>query len=181
TSRGLVRTVNCFADGLSMSDRSSLGDLQRLENEQSYVDQLAALRYQYIRDERDLQRRRTIVQNLLYGNTSTYASGFYPGAVPAGGYWGWGGGWGYGLPLGYAYPGVVSTAEAYPSGNAGTTTQSLLFGVGDEGVIKTEMARVLAGQATPQYAAEVRNELASAQNRAMRSETLAKTLNLPRA
>jgi hypothetical protein len=168
---GPVRTVHYFADGLSQSERASVSDLQRLENEMSYTDQLARLRYQYIRDERDLQRRRTVVQNLLYGNSTTYGSGFYPGAF-------YGGYYGYGYPLlGYGYPFFGGYYPGYV-GAAGTTTQSLAFGIGDEGVIKTEMARVLAAQSSPTYATQVRQDYYSALERASNDPKLAAALGL---
>jgi hypothetical protein len=170
---GPMRTVHYYVEGLSMGERASLSDLQRLENEVAFTDQLAALRQQYIRDERELQRRRAVVQNLLYGTSTTYATGFYPGAVWVGGY-----PYGYGLPLSYAYPNVVTTAALYPIGSVGTTTQSLLFGIGDEGVIKTEMARVLASQASPQYAALARQEYLTALDRASNDPKLGRVLGL---
>jgi hypothetical protein len=169
---GPARSVHFFADGLTTGERASLADVQRLENEMAYTDDLARLRAQYIRDERELQRRRTIVQNLLYGNSSTYGTGFYPGGF-------FGGAYGFGFPyLGYGFgyggffPGYV--------GSAGTTTQSLAFGVGDEGVIKTEMARVLAAQSSPTYATQVRQDYFSALDRAANDQRLAQVMGLKR-
>lgn len=172
---GPVRTVHYYADGLSTGERASLSDLQRLENEMAFTNNLANLRNQYVRDERDMQRRRFTVQNLLYGNSTSYSSGFYPGGF--GGWGGWGGG--FGLPLAYSYPFVGGWGGwgGY-SGNAGVTTQSLAFGMGDEGVIKNEMARVLATQSSPAYAAQVRREYHAALDNAANDKRLAGVLGL---
>lgn len=171
---GPVRSVHYYADGLSTGERASLSDLQRLENEMAFTSNLANLRNQYIRDERDMQRRRFTVQNLLFGNSSTYTSGFYPG----GGYGGFGG---FGTPLAFSYPYLGGGWGGFPggySGNAGLTTQSLAFGMGDEGVIKNEMARVLAAQSSPAYAAQVRRDYYSALDNAASDKRLAGVLGL---
>jgi hypothetical protein len=74
----------------------------------------------------------------------------------------------------------VSTSAFFPGyvGSAGTTTQSLAFGVGDEGVLKTELARAIAAQSSPQYATQVRQEYYSALDRAANDPRLAGMLGL---
>jgi hypothetical protein len=169
---GDMRSVHYFADGLSASERASLSDVQRLENEVAFTENLARLRAQYVRNERELERRRAGVQNLLYGTSTTYGSGFYPGTF-SGGYYG------YGYPLlGYGYPGFYNAFYPGYVGSAGTTTQNLAFGVGDEGVIKTEMARVLAAQSSPTYATQARQDYYSALERAASDQRLASVMEL---
>jgi hypothetical protein len=174
---GPLRTVHYFSPDLSQGERIALSDLQQAENNLALSDNLTALRNQYVRDERELQRRRTIVQNLLYGNSTSYASGFYPGFAHGGGFYGGFAGPGFfGYAPGLGWGGGFGTP--YPIGNAGTTTQSLAFGVGDEGAIKTEIARVLATQATPAYATQARADYHAALGRAGESKNLASALNL---
>jgi hypothetical protein len=151
---GSTRTVHYFADRATPQEHAALAELTRLENESALADELVLLRRQYVNDERLFEAHRTNVQRLLYGYSTQYSAGLYPEYWPGYGWnWGWGGysfgNWGGGLGV---YPYLYG-------GYYGTSSRSLAHGVGDEGRIKTEMARTLAAQATPGYAAEVNQAL----------------------
>jgi hypothetical protein len=149
---GPSRTVHYFAPGSSPGEQQMYRDLARAENEQGYAERLMALRKQYVAGEQGLESARANLQPLLYGRAvdQPYAAG-YLGCGWGGGGWGWGGwgggGWGGGGWGGYG-------------GVSGTTTQSLGIGIGPEGAIKEAMAKVMAQQATPEYAAAVDRQLA---------------------
>jgi hypothetical protein len=177
---GAARTVHYIADGLSPSEDSSLRDLERAENDVAVADQLLALKLQYIRDERQLQARRTEVQRLLYGYSSETTAGL-SGVTGAPGYFGYGP---YGVSGGYYYPGY-GFSGAYGTGSygfgagyggyagfVGSGSNSLAYGVGDEGAIKTEIAKVLASESSPAYAAQARGNLIGAMLRAGESKAL---------
>jgi hypothetical protein len=130
---GATRTVHYVPAGASAADQTRVRDRERAENDAALADDLAMLRRQYVRDESFLQNRRTNVQQLFYGYSNQIGGGYYPG-------WGWGG---YLLGyLGYGY--------GYPYFGFGVgASNSLMWGVGDEGVIKRELARTLAGPSAP--------------------------------
>jgi hypothetical protein len=175
---GPVRTVHYVYDNVSPSEESSMRDLERAENEVALADQLLALKLQYVRDERQLQSRRTEVQRLLYGYSSETTAGL-SGAT--GGYpFGLGYG-GYGVTGGFFYPGygiAGAGAAGYPFGGGvgfggyvGSGSNSLAYGVGDEGAIKTEIAKVLANEANPGYAAGAEAKLAASLSHASQYES----------
>jgi hypothetical protein len=168
---GPVRTVHYINRGLSPGEQAAARDLERAENEVALADQLLDLRIQYVADEQALQAHRRHMQELLYGYSSqtTAQAGVFSGPgygyspyYGYGGYWGrgWGGGWG-------GYASVSSSAF-----------NSLAYGVGDEGVIKSEMARTLAGQAVPEYAARAGQGLSAALARASQYESFRSALGL---
>jgi hypothetical protein len=142
---GPYRTTHYIYRGDSPSEAATLRDLERSENEVAIADELQRLRLQYVRNERDFEQRRHDVQKLLYGYNSDYTASLYTTTGFSGGYGYpyWGGYW----PNGYGYYG------AYGFGSGASASNTLAVGVGDEGRIKTEIARTLAGQATPEYAA----------------------------
>jgi hypothetical protein len=172
---GPVRTVHYIYDNVSPSEESSLRDLERAENEVAVADQLLALKLQYIRDERQLQSRRTEVQRLLYGYSSETTTGL-AGAV---GFPGFAGVGGFPVTGGAFFPGVGITgpgAAAFPfgvgfGGFVGSGSNSLAYGVGDEGQIKMEMAKVLAAESNPEYAAHANAKLSASLSRASQYET----------
>jgi hypothetical protein len=155
---GSARTVHYFLDHATPAEALELSRHETAENEFLLTAELSALRRQYINDERFLQARRTNVQQLLYGYSTEYAVSLYPA---------WGYGW-YGYPFGFGFP--------YLYGNmTGTAAHSLAFGVGDEGVIKNEIARTFAPLTTPAHAAEVYQNL----QRPFASPRLAKIFGPP--
>jgi hypothetical protein len=132
---GARRSVHYVTSGDSLAnDQAALRDLERVENEAALAGQLAALRREYVDDERLLEKRRTNVQLQFYGNSSDTGYG-YPGYYGAGYF-------GYPYLFGYY-------------GGLGGTSWNLAAGTGYEGAIKTDMAQTLAMQATPEYAARV--------------------------
>jgi hypothetical protein len=170
---GAVRSIHYVYDGVSPSEASSLRDLERAENDVALADQLQALKLQYIRDERELESRRRDVQRLLYGYSSETTASASAGVA---GYPGYGYGYGYpgyfGLsPYSTLYGGSYATA-----GYTGTAMNSLAFGVGDEGVLKTELAKAIAAQATPEYAAHASANLSASLARASQFEGTQKAL-----
>jgi hypothetical protein len=143
---GASRTVHYFTKSDSPGERQAYRDLARAENEMAYADNLLALRRQYLFGERALEGSRQYLQPLLYGRTVDQAYNAGLGGTYSygpGGYWGgggggwggWGGGWGGGAP--------------------GGATNSLAIGIGPEGVIKEELAKTFARQATPEYLAAI--------------------------
>src|SRR5207302_10166682 len=72
-------------------------------------------------------------------------------------------GYSYYAPYNYAYPSYASTGTG--------TSVNGLYGVGDEGRIKAELARTLAVQATPEYAAQAYRQYNNALARAGESDS----------
>jgi hypothetical protein len=123
---GPVRTVRYFSDEASTAERSNLLEVERRENEAALADQLQDLRRQYVTNESLLENRRRDVQLLYYGYYGSYNYGYY----------------GYYFP--YPDYGYIGNGTSYWPGSSGGTVSSGLFGVGDEGVIKTAIAQALA-------------------------------------
>lgn len=176
---GLNRTVRYHGDNVSPGDALTLREMERLENETDYVQNLTALRQQYVVGERLSETNRRYVQRLLYGLDVTsnrygelsggYAYAGYAGALPytypRGTWRGWGYGYGSGLS------GAV--------GGSSSVTRSLQDGVGDEGALKNAFAAVIAQQATPEYAANLDRSYDRVVLRASASPTLRTALRLP--
>jgi hypothetical protein len=173
---GPVRTIHYISDGVSPSESSSLRDLERAENDVALADQLQALKLQYIRDERGLQSRRRDVQQLLYGYSSQESASAAAGwGYPAG--YGWGGGYGYPGYFGLSPYNSFYGGGGYASaGYSASAVNSLANGVGDEGVLKNELAKTIAAQATPDYAAHASANLSAALSRASQFEGTQKAL-----
>jgi hypothetical protein len=145
---GPTRTVAYFPTkkDASPGERQMYRDLERAENEESYVANLQALRRQYLAGERMLETRRQLEQQQLYGwNFDKSYSAGYLGTSYA--------------PYGYPYYGYGS----YGGGSFATAnvaiSQTLGTGIGPEGVIKQEIAKVIAHQSTPEYTAAVDRQL----------------------
>jgi hypothetical protein len=182
---GPNRTVRYFGGG-SSGEQAALLDLERAENDMTYLQNIRGLLRQYVNDERILQPQRLYVQEQLYGTQIAYnqssllgAYGFgfpgygnpYPYVNAYGPYTAGGFGYGYGGGL-MGYLGSGSTQ----------VVRSLQFGMGDEGRLKDALAQVIAQQAaSPDYAAGVTRNYNTALANVARSDRLAKGLNLPRA
>ncbi|HKB37071.1 MAG TPA: hypothetical protein VKD72_11495 [Gemmataceae bacterium] len=163
---GPLRTVSYIYSGLSPSEAQAIRELERAENEMTLADEMLKLRMQYVSGERVFDAQRRFSQQQLYGYSSSgsESSAFtvgrrigpfgalYSHFAPFWGGWGWGMG-GYG---GYG-------GSAVAAASASTDTVSLSQGVGDEGALKTDLARTIAIQATPEYAARAQENLAVAQ------------------
>jgi hypothetical protein len=141
---GPNRTVHYFSKDATPGDRATLRALERAENEAAFADDLLALRRQYVANEMLFEARRAEMQRRLYGVEMTGFGGFTGLAGPA-----FYGPYSYGGYYGGGYGGAYFGGAFAPV----TTIQSLAIGVGPEGVLKTEMARAIAAQATPEYAA----------------------------
>lgn len=162
--QGPNRSVHYIVSGnASNDDRVAAYNLERSENDLSYLRDLQALKQQYVNSERTLEPQRRIVQQQLYGmrtQSGNYGATYYsPGSGfgYVGGYYGypggyypffnngWGGGYGYG-----SYPGGVY-------GSLGTswnsTARSLQYGMGNEGVMKNALVQVIAQDASSGHAA----------------------------
>jgi hypothetical protein len=183
-TNGPVRSVHYVGQGMSPGDRAALRDMERAENELALADAAFFLKAQYLGNETYLQGRRTGVQNLLYGyNAAVQNAGL---SAYAGWPGGWGGGWAYGVPN------VLPTYASYPFGFGGgyggfggvaaAATQESVFslaaGVGDEGVLKTAMAPVVAQAMTPEYRAAAARNLDVALARVGASDALRTALKL---
>ena len=149
---GPTRTVHYFPSMKSSpGERQSWRDLERAENEQGYVDDLQALRRENVSGERQLEAARQAIQPLLYSWSFDrgYAAGYLGGTyAPTS----------YGYPYAYSYYAPYS----YRAYGAENVSQSLENGIGPEGVIKSEIARVIARQATAEYTAAVDRQLSQA-------------------
>jgi hypothetical protein len=157
-NQGDRRTVEVVGKGdVSPSQIAAEQDAARAETEANFVGELQDLKRQYVANERLFAQQRFTKQMQLYGNSisSTNSSALvfgdgYRGYGYGGWGWGWGGGWGY--------PGGIT---GYLS-NTTTVNQDLSIGAGPEGSLQTELSRVIAAQATPEYAAVVRRNLGNA-------------------
>jgi hypothetical protein len=180
-NNGARTTVRYFAQGLSPGESSTLRDLERAENETAYVQDLQELKRQYVFDDSILQANRRAVQLELYGTsitTSSFANlttaiPFAPYNYPYPAGFGYGLGYGYGAGLGYG------GGYGLGLGQERTVSRSLEFGVGDEGVLKANIARTVADQAKPEFASAVERSLDRAVAQAGSSRALRASLDLP--
>jgi hypothetical protein len=141
---GPVRSVHYVAPGASPSEELALRELARAGNEIELVDQLQALRMQYVIDEQALEARRRAVQSVLYGQAiqSSSFGAYAMGAAYGPGYYS------------YPYYGAGAVAPYFQYGSSVSVLQNAALGVGDEGCIKGALAPVLARQASPEYAVQ---------------------------
>lgn len=172
---GSRQTVRYFGDNVSPGESSTLRDVERLENEKNYLNNLQTLKDQYVVSERLLEAHRRMVQLQLYGRDITKSSYGNTYAASYGGYgynypsFGWYNGWGGGMS-----PSVSASA-----GSSQTERLSLAEGVGPESAIKQAMAGVLAQQSTPEYAAKVDRAYDMALLRASGSPALSVAMGMP--
>jgi hypothetical protein len=187
---GTIVGVRYFGKDLGPSEMVALRDLERAENEASYGDSLAALRQMYVRNELEMEARRHNVQLALYGNSTTVTSGGGWGggayATPAAYDMGYAAlpnglslvqnGYGYGGGA-MVYPGQYAFNRLYPNvytpgywGDANfggiatsvTSVDSLQNGMGDEGVMKNEIAKAIAARYSPETMATTYRNLDNA-------------------
>ncbi len=175
---GPNRSVHYVASGnLPIGDRLAAHELERAENELTYVHELQRLKQQYVNSERIMEPQRRYVQEQLYGTQIRYG-----GSNSVSGSNGYGG---MGYP--YAYGGFANYYgnRGYFNGYAASTsyavTRSLQFGMGDEGRFKNAMVQVIAQQATPEYAAAARLRYENSVALAGSSPALAEALSLPKS
>ncbi len=180
-SNGFTHRVRYFGDALSPGESTTLSELERLENTRAYARDLLAAKEQYVTTERILEPHRRYVQRMLYGLNVTGSSygmmsgggyggglGYYP-RVAASSYWA---GYGYG---GYGGWG----AGGYTAARQRTVNASLANGVGEEGVMKDMIARTIAQEATPEFAASLDRAYQEVSLRASASPTLRVALKMP--
>jgi hypothetical protein len=134
---GPLHSVYYYAAGASPGELAGFRNAAYAQKQAELAGQLLDLRNQYVNDERVLESRRRTVQQQWYGYANQYSPGY---GAP---YYGYGG---------YGYPWLGSGYPFLGFGNV-TASNNLAFGVGDEGPIKDQLARTLAGQATPEFAA----------------------------
>jgi hypothetical protein len=174
---GGTRTVRYNAAGLSPGESQSLRELERLENETSYLRSLEELKKEYVASERVLEPYRRSVQQMEYGVDRTMSVGGYAGGwgYNPGVYAGWGGFPSYAVGA-YGWGGYGAYAPMY---GTRTVTRSLAAGMGDEGVMKANISRTIAAQATEEYATIVDRSGERALARASASPTLRVALGMP--
>jgi hypothetical protein len=177
-NNGPTQMVRYYSTGLTPGETTTVREMEQLENELTYARDIQALKQQYASDERMLESHRTEVQRVLYGldvTRSTYAAGYF------------GDGYGYGNFAGVPTASIAPYGYGYGLGGGaliggGTTVNaSLANGVGDEGAIKTSLARVIAQQATPEYMASLDRAYDRVATRASTSPTLRVAFDLPAA
>ena len=166
-----------YGPEVAPADVAAIRDLERAENEVALADELQQLKLEYVRNERDMEAHRHALQRLLYGYSSvTYGN---PLNLLGGG-WGWGS---YGYP-GYGYyPGYgwYGGSYGYGYGSGYGSVNSLANGVGDEGVIKTTLARSLLDASAPDYAVRASANYNAALAHASQYESVRSALGLKQA
>lgn len=192
---GSTQTVHYFSDGVSEREKAALRELERAENEASYVANLQALRQKYVQDELALQARRSTVQQRLYGQTTTTSvaaptglaynplPGYgaypyilppnfinYPGSPRAAYVRPYYGGYGYGAPRAAPATGVVQR----------TTTTGPGIGYGEKSPLTNALAGTIAQQASTDYAASVERDRQTALALASRSGPVRAALGMPK-
>jgi hypothetical protein len=174
---GPVRTVHyVYGPGLAPNEAAAVRDLERAENAVGLADELQQLRYEYVRNEREMERYRHHIQMLLYGYSSVSSVNAlaWAGSYPGYGYYYPGYGWPYGAGYGYGFSGAAA-------GYSATAVNSLANGIGDEGVIKTTLARSLLDASAPDYAAHAGANYNAALSRASQYESVRSALGLKQA
>jgi len=170
---GPNRSVHYITTGnLSTSDRLTAYELQRAENDLSYLNDLQSLKQQYVNSERILEPQRRYVQEQLYGTQIRYG-GYSAGYGSYGN-----GGWGWGYPRYGIFGNGGSSFAGYAGSTSYAITRSLQFGMGDEGRFKDAMVQVLARESSPAYAAAVLRNYDSVVGRAAASTVLSRDLSL---
>jgi len=166
---GALRTVHYFGRNTSSGDQATLSDLERAENQASAGDLLAQLQREYLVNERAMEARRHQVQMLLYGYSSETGGGGLTSSAPYSGY-------PYAGASGYPY---LYAGSPYLGGfgYGATASNSLANGIGDEGVLKTDLARTWSAQATPERIAELRRDRDAAVARVSQSDGLRTAFN----
>jgi hypothetical protein len=166
---GGLRTVHYFGRNMSTGDQTTLADLERADNQASAGDLLAQLHREYLVNERAMEARRHQVQMLLYGYSSDTGSGGLTGAAPFAS---------LAYAGGYRYPYLYAGSAYLGLGGYGLgATNSLANGIGDEGVLKTDLARVWSAQATPERVAELRRDRDALLARTSQSDSLRAAFN----
>lgn len=183
------RVSYIVSGNLSAEERAAVFNLERAENDLAYVRSLQRLKTQYVQSERTLEPKRRIVQEQLYGRR-LYSSSSSTAYVNYGGGYGYGyyGPFGYnvgyspyyfgGFNYGYGYPGSIYSSLA---ANTASETQSLQYGVGDEGRMKTVLSDVIARDSSPEYAAAALRNYEAALARAASSPVLSRDLGLKKS
>jgi hypothetical protein len=183
---GPNRSVHYITSGnLSTSDRLAAYDLERTENDLTYLRNLQQLKHLYVRNELSLAPWRHYLQRQLYGRqvysggyNSTYAN-YIPNEI-----YGVSGAWGYygsHSPYGYAfgYPGGLAYASRIAQ--AYGETSSLQYGMGNEGVMKNAIVGAIARQALPEYTTAAMRDYEAAMSRAANSPVLSRDLGLSKS
>jgi hypothetical protein len=187
---GPIRTVHYVYQDLSPSEESVLKELERAQNEAFIADMMTKARQAYLTTELVMEPRRRQVQYLLYGYNSDTTAGLLTGAGIGGYGFGAGGALGYAAPYGvypYAFNGAyggLGYGGGYGGGyglgfTGGSSTNTLAVGIGDEGVLKTEAARTMAAQMTPEKIAAAYRDLDNAMAMASTIKPIRVALGLP--
>jgi hypothetical protein len=190
---GPNRRVHYITTGnLTARDRQVAYDLERAENQLTYVHDLQRLKQQYVNSERILEPQRRAIQENLYGRYlqystygAAYSSSGYGGFGYVGGYYGYpygyypffNNGWGWGWGYGYGYPGGIYSSLGSTSYSE---VHSLQYGMGDEGRMKDALVQVIAHESSPDHAAAAVRDYDAAIARAAASPVLSRDLGLPK-
>jgi len=152
---GTTRTVHYFSSSTSPSEVAALRELEQAENDAGLQARVQTLMRQYLINESRMEDRRHAQQMSLYGYAwQNAASSYGVGGYAGGGY--------YGALYGYAGMGGYPSLAAGSTGSSGSS-YSLANGIGDEGVIKRDLAAALAAQASPEARTHVARNLMRAQ------------------
>jgi len=198
---GMHLGIRYYGKDLAPSEIAALRDLERAENEASYGDTMAVLRQMYVSNELEMEARRHNTQLALYGTSTVSTSGGFSGtacASPAAFNMGYAAlpnglslvqnGYGAGAMI---YPGQYAFNRLYPNvytpgywgdanfGGTVSTFDSLQNGMGDEGVMKSELVKGMAARYTPEVMATTYRNLDSAVNRIAYMPKVRDALNGP--
>ncbi|MBV9126101.1 MAG: hypothetical protein JO112_22340 [Planctomycetes bacterium] len=189
---GSVRSVHYFAPGATRAEDLALQDVALAENERALADQLQSLRRQYVGDEGALEARRRRAQELFIG--LPLGAGLGAATVPLAGVTGVTPTPYYSLVTGASiYRPNLTAVSFYANGmlaNGGYTpwlppsygSYPYAGGLGNSfsepGPVKTEIARTIAVQATPQFVTQTNENLQAALVRASSSGRLRSALGL---
>jgi hypothetical protein len=170
-NNGTQQTVRYFPRGLSPGEVGSLREMEAAENDLGYARNLQGLKRQYVRDARQLEGQRRLVQQTLLGLAYTASAG--GGAGYGGlGYLGYGyGGYGSNLPAGWGgyyglggyaasnYPGLAFGGYTGVYGGPGPAYNlALAADVAGQSTLKAALAPVVAADAAgPSLAQAGRN------------------------
>lgn len=187
---GLNSRVQYIPTGnLSSSDRQSLSNLERAENDLAYLRDLQQLKHEYIKTERMLEPHRRAVQMELYGReiiTSNYSSSYvnyspYRAYGYPGGLYGYNTSyWPYYSFYPYSYGGYGSAGGAigYRSYSGYTERRGLQYGGGNDGRVRTAILQAITTQTSPDSVNAAIKNYETAVDRAAASSVLSRDLGL---
>ena len=193
-------SVSYYGKDLAPTEMAALRDLERAENDANNAAAMTSLRQLYIRDEIQMENRRHSVQMAMYGTSTKSTFGSFLGGAAAPGPMASGA---FAIPNNLAlvqnpmygtagiYPGQLAYSPLYPNvytqgywgdtgmSNSVTVSDGLQNGMGDDGVMKAEIAKAMAAQYTPEAATATARNVDFAVSRVASLPRVRKGLGMP--